>query len=166
MPTEYAPSQSHVPQDWTNTWNLFDDRKTGFVTPIDLKHIMRSLGRRYTETEFKDLLPPLPNPIPYETFVQLMQQPYIGPTEDDLLTALRAFDGSDCGSLKMAELITLLSSLGEKMPESEVRQLLAELQTDEDGKVSIEEIARFLCTPVPTVTPEIQELQRQLGESS
>ncbi|KAG5509123.1 hypothetical protein JKF63_06132 [Porcisia hertigi] len=159
-----AAGTSTVPQEWSSTWNLFDDRHTGSVSHIDLKHIMRSLGRRYTEAEFNDLLRPLPNPVPYDAFVKLMRQPYTGPTEDDLVTALRAFDVGDSGRLKLSELITLLTTLGEKMPEADVRQLLAEVPTDEKGQVRIDELAAYLCTPVPTTTPDIVELQKQLGQ--
>lgn len=153
-----------IPAEWSDTWDLFDDRRTGAVSQTDLKHIMRSLGRRHTESEFRDMLQPLSDPVERATFIQLMLRPYSGPSEDDLFTALRAFDASDCGALRLSELVTLLSSLGEKMPEAEVRQLLAELHPNEDGKVSIEELVQFLCSPVPTTTPDIVELQKQLGQ--
>lgn len=152
-----------VPKEWTDTWNLFDERKTGSVTHTDVKHIIRSLGRRYTEAEFNELLQGLPDPVPYQGFVAIMQKPYSGPSEDDLRTALCAFDGSNSGRLKLSELITLLTSLGEKMPEHEVKQLLAEVKTDEEGRAEIEELVRFLCTPVPSITPDIAELQKQLA---
>ncbi|KAK7196078.1 calmodulin-like protein [Novymonas esmeraldas] len=164
VPASQVPSASAAPQEWTSTWNLFDERNTGSVSHTDLKHILRSLGRRYTEAEFNDLLRPLPNPASYDTFVKLMQQPYAGPTEDDLVTALRAFDVGDSGRLKLSELITLLTTLGEKMPEADVRQLLAEVPTDDKGRVRIDELATYLCTPVPTTTPDIIELQKQLGQ--
>ncbi|KAH8611876.1 EF hand domain [Trypanosoma vivax] len=154
------------PKEWTNTWNLFDERHTGYASHIDVKHIIRSLGRRYTEAELSELLNGMPDPLPFQTFVELMQRPYTGPSEDDLRTALRAFDGNDSGKLKVAELITLLTSLGEKMPEAEVKQLLSEVHTDEEGQVSIEELARFLCTPLPSTQPDIAELQKQLAEIS
>lgn len=161
-----SSSVSNIPPEWTNTWNLFDDRHTGFVTHTDLKHILRSLGRRHTEAEFKHLLQTIPDPVSYDTFVHIMQQPYSGPTEEDLHTALRAFDASDCGALKLTELVTLLSSLGERIPEGEVRQLLDEVHVDAEGRVGIDELVQFLCSPVPTTTPDIAELQRQLGQQA
>lgn len=154
-----------IPKEWVQTWNLFDERKSGSVSQTDLKHILRSLGRRYTEGEFREMLSDLPEKVTYEVFLSLMQQPYTGPTEEDLVTALRAFDANDSGSLLLSELITLLTSLGEKMPEAEVSQLLSEVVVDEDGRVSIDELSRFLCSPVPNVTPDILELQRQLEQT-
>ena len=152
-------------KDWTDTWNLFDEKKTGAVSKTDFKHIARSLGRKYTEAEFTDLLKDLGDPVRYDAFIEFMKKPYSGPTEDDLRTALQSFDGADTRLLKISELTTLLTSLGEKMPEAEVKQLLAEIKTDGEGRVSIEEFAKFLCTPVPSMTPNIAELQRQLAQS-
>ncbi|ORC88161.1 calmodulin [Trypanosoma theileri] len=155
-----------VPKEWTDTWNLFDERRSGAVSQTDLRHILRSLGRRYTEAEFTELFAGLPDPVPQPDFVALMRRPYAGPSEDDLRTALRAFDATGSGRLRLAELVTLLTSLGEKMGEAEVRQLLAEVRTDEEGRVEIEELVRFLCTPVPSITPDIAELQKQLADSA
>ena len=152
-------------KEWTDTWNLFDEKKSGSVSKTDFKHIVRSLGRKYTEAEFSDLMKDLGEPISYDHFIEFMKKPYSGPTEDDLRTALQAFDGTDSGLLKLNDLITLLTSLGEKMPEAEVKQLLAEVKTDAEGRVTIEDLTKFLCTPVPSMTPNIAELQRQLASS-
>ena len=152
-------------KEWTDTWNLFDEKKTGAVSRTDFKHVVRSLGRKYTEAEFADHMKDMGDPIRYETFVEFMKKPYSGPTEDDLRTALQAFDGTDSGLIKLSELTTLLTTLGEKMPEAEVKQLLSEVKTDAEGRVQIDEFAKFLCTPVPSMTPNIAELQKQLASS-
>lgn len=154
---------SGVPKEWTDTWNLFDEKKSGAVSRVDFKHIVRSLGRKYTEAEFADHMKDMGEPVRFESFVEFMKKPYSGPTEEDLRTALQAFDGTDSGMLRVSELVTLLTTLGEKMPEAEVKQLLAEVRTDADGRVSIEDFAKFLCTPVPSMTPNIAELQKQLA---
>ena len=150
-------------KEWTDTWNLFDEKKSGTVSRVDFKHIVRSLGRKYTEAEFTDQMKGMGDPVTFDEFVKFMQKEYKGPTEEDLKTALQAFDSSDSGKISLKELTTLLTTLGEKMPEAEVKQLLAEIKTDDDGRVSIEEFAKFLCTPVPSMTPNIAELQKQLA---
>jgi Ca2+-binding EF-hand superfamily protein len=153
-----------IPKEWSDTWYLFDEKRTQQVTPGDFKHIARSLGRKYTEAEFADLMRDFGTAVRFEQFVEFMRKPYSGPTEEDLRTALQAFDGTDSGFLRLTELTTLLTQLGEKMPETEVRQLLAEVKTDADGRVSIEDFVKFLCTPVPSITPNIAELQKALQD--
>ena len=97
-----------------------------------------------------------------DEFVNFMKQPYEGPTQQDLLTALQAFDGNETGFLKHSEIVSLLTTLGEKMSESEVKQLMSEVKTDDQGRISIEEFAKYLNEPVPSMTPNIEELQKQL----
>lgn len=157
-------SGSDVPKEWKCMWTLFDENRTGYLYKVDVKHIMRGLQRRYTEAEFDDVLSRLPEPVPFESFVKIMKEPYYGPTDEDLESALHVLDTNNTGMLKVSELVLALSSLGEKMPEAEVRQLFADVTTDERGYAPIDEIAHFLCTPVPCITPEIEELQEKLSK--
>eukprot|EP00996_Jenningsia_fusiforme_P004905 NODE_5788_length_637_cov_34.312925_g5393_i0.p1 GENE.NODE_5788_length_637_cov_34.312925_g5393_i0~~NODE_5788_length_637_cov_34.312925_g5393_i0.p1 ORF type:complete len:155 (-),score=40.91 NODE_5788_length_637_cov_34.312925_g5393_i0:115-579(-) len=149
--------------EWKETWYLFDDKKTDKVTKNDFVHIIRSLGRKHTEAEIAEITKSLGDPVTMEEFLNYMRKPYQGPTEQDLITALQAFDGNDSGFLKQTELVSLLTTLGEKMSEEEVQQIMKDVKVDDEGRVQIAEFARYLCTPVPSMTPNIEELQRQLG---
>jgi len=153
-------------KEWQDTWYLFDEKRTGTVSRTDFKHIARSLGRKHTEAEFNDHMKDFGEVVKMEQFLEFMNKPYKGPTEEDLRVALQAFDGSETGMLKLSELSNLLTTLGEKMSESEVKMLLSEVKTDAEGRVSIEDFVAFLCTPVPAMTPNIQELQKQLASTS
>jgi len=142
---------------------LFDDKKTDKVAKSDFVHIIRALGRKHTEAEIAEITKDLGDPVTMDEFLAYMRKPYNGPTQQDLLQALQAFDGNDSGYLKQSELISLLTTLGEKMSEDEVQQVMKDVPVDEDGKVNIEEFAKYLCTPVPSMTPNIEELQKQLA---
>ncbi|KAJ9448605.1 Calmodulin [Diplonema papillatum] len=149
--------------EWKETWYLFDEKRSGQVSKSDFIHIVRSLGRKYTEVEIQEKTSHLGDVVKLEEFVKFMSEPYEGPTEQDLLTALQAFDGNETGYLKHSEIVSLLTTLGEKMSEAEVKQLMAEVKTDDQGRVSIAEFAKYLTEPVPTMTPNIEELQKQLA---
>jgi len=149
--------------EWKETWYLFDDRKTDKVSRADFIHIIRSLGRKHTEQEITDITKHMSDPVTLSEFLEYMRKPYTGPTEDDLLTALRAFDGNNSGYLRQSELVSLLTTLGEKMSEEEVQLVMKDVKTDHEGRINIEEFARYLCTPVPSLTPNIEELKKQLG---
>ena len=101
-----------------------------------------------------------------DQFIEFMKGPYEGPTSQDLLTALQAFDGNETGFLKHSEIVSLLTTLGEKMSEAEVKQLMSEVKTDDQGRISIEEFASYLNEPVPSMTPNIEELQKQMQSMS
>ena len=98
-----------------------------------------------------------------DEMLAFMKQPYEGPSQQDLLTALQAFDGNETGFLKHSEIVTLLTTLGEKMSEAEVKQLMAEVKTDDQQRVSIQDFAKYLTEPVPSMAPNIEELQKQLS---
>eukprot|EP01064_Diplonema_japonicum_P031604 TRINITY_DN570_c1_g1_i1.p2 TRINITY_DN570_c1_g1~~TRINITY_DN570_c1_g1_i1.p2 ORF type:complete len:179 (+),score=56.06 TRINITY_DN570_c1_g1_i1:77-538(+) len=149
--------------EWKETWYLFDEKRTGSVAKSDFIHIVRSLGRKYTEAEVQEKTASLGDQVKLEEFIEFMKQPYEGPTQQDLLAALQAFDGNETGFLKHSEIVSLLTTLGEKMSEAEVKQLMSEVKTDDQGRVSIEDFAKYLNEPVPSMTPNIEELQKQLS---
>eukprot|EP00999_Lentomonas_sp_LEN2_P001053 NODE_2056_length_662_cov_102.818692_g2006_i0.p1 GENE.NODE_2056_length_662_cov_102.818692_g2006_i0~~NODE_2056_length_662_cov_102.818692_g2006_i0.p1 ORF type:complete len:156 (+),score=43.12 NODE_2056_length_662_cov_102.818692_g2006_i0:102-569(+) len=149
--------------EWRETWYLFDDKKTDKVSKADFVHIIRALGRKHTEAEITEICKDLGDPVSLDEFMAYMRKPYNGPTNQDLLQALQAFDGNDSGYLKQTELVSLLTTLGEKMSEEEVQQVMKDVPVDDDGKINIEEFTKYLCTPVPSMTPNIEELQKQLA---
>eukprot|EP01065_Artemidia_motanka_P052584 TRINITY_DN9542_c0_g1_i1.p2 TRINITY_DN9542_c0_g1~~TRINITY_DN9542_c0_g1_i1.p2 ORF type:complete len:159 (+),score=66.74 TRINITY_DN9542_c0_g1_i1:70-546(+) len=150
---------------WKETWYLFDEKKTGQVQRADFCHIVRSLGRKYTEAEMQEKTKELGQTVTIDQFIEFMRRPHDDvPTKDDLLTALQAFDGTETGFLKRSEIESLLTTLGEKMSEAEVKQLMQEVKTDAEGRVEIQAFANYLCEPVPSMTPNIEELQRQLQQ--
>jgi Ca2+-binding EF-hand superfamily protein len=148
--------------DWKETWYLFDDKKTDKVPKSDFVHIIRALGRKHTEAEIAEICKDLSDPVSLDEFLKYMRTPYNGPTQQDLMQALQAFDGNDSGFLKQTELVSLLTTLGEKMTEEEVQQVMKDAPM-EDDKINIEQFAKYLCTPVPSMTPNIEELQKQLA---
>lgn len=150
-------------KEWRETFYLFDERKTDKVAKDDFVHIIRALGRKHTEAEVKDITGKMGDQVSMQEFLDFMRKPYDGPTEADLLTALQAFDGQDSGYLRQSELVNLLTTLGEKMTEQEVQQIMKEVKVDQEGKIFIQDFAKFLCTPVPSMVPNINELQRQLA---
>eukprot|EP01001_Neometanema_parovale_P011000 NODE_7241_length_780_cov_165.392694_g7001_i0.p1 GENE.NODE_7241_length_780_cov_165.392694_g7001_i0~~NODE_7241_length_780_cov_165.392694_g7001_i0.p1 ORF type:complete len:174 (-),score=70.10 NODE_7241_length_780_cov_165.392694_g7001_i0:259-726(-) len=149
--------------EWKETWYLFDDKKTDKVSKSDFVHIIRSLGRKHTEQEISEITKDMGDPVTMDEFLAYMKKPYEGPTQQDLLTALQAFDGNDSGFLKQSEVTSLLTTLGEKMSEEEVQQIMKDVKVDEEGRINIEDFAKYLCTPVPSMTPNIEELQKQLA---
>ena len=149
--------------EWKETWYLFDEKKTDRVSKSDFVHIIRSLGRKHTEQEISEITKPFGDSVTMQQFLEHMRKPYTGPTEDDLRAALAAFEGSDSGFLKQQEFVSLVTTLGEKMADDEVQQIMNEVEVDSEGRVSIDKFVKFLCAPVPSMMPNIEELQRQMG---
>lgn len=66
-----------------------------------------------------------------------------GDTADDFIEGLRHFDKDASGFISSAELRHLLTTLGEKLSDEEVEQLLNN-QEDSQGNVNYEEFVRLV----------------------
>lgn len=66
-------------------------------------------------------------------------------TADDFIEGLRHFDKDASGFISSAELRHLLTTLGEKLSDEEVEQLLSS-QEDSQGNVNYEEFVRMVMS--------------------
>mmetsp|Transcript_22452 Transcript_22452/g.62531 ORF Transcript_22452/g.62531 Transcript_22452/m.62531 type:complete len:141 (+) Transcript_22452:805-1227(+) len=65
---------------------------------------------------------------------------------DDIIEAFQAFDTDGTGKMQVAELKVILTTMGEKLSEPEVKTLLDECDV-EDGEVSYHQLAQMLFMP-------------------
>ncbi|XP_037728055.1 myosin-2 essential light chain-like [Drosophila subpulchrella] len=68
-----------------------------------------------------------------------------GDTADDFIEGLRHFDKDASGYISSAELRHLLTTLGEKLTNEEVEQLLANME-DQQGNINYEEFVRMVMS--------------------
>ena len=146
---------------WQDVFNIYDSDKDGKITKSEFVSAVRVLGRRYTATQMEDKMKTFGDTIMWDHFYGFMCDPYTGPTPQDLENALRGFDGKDCGILTVSQLNSLLTTMGDKMPPGEVAPVLDALP-NEHGKASIADIVEYLTPGVPSTTPNIPELLREV----
>jgi Ca2+-binding EF-hand superfamily protein len=146
---------------WKDVFNIYDTDKDGKISKADFISAVRVLGRRYTKTQMDDKMKAFGDPIHWDHFYGFMCDPYTGPTPDDLTNALKAFDGKDSGELTVAQLSSLLTTMGDRMKHEDVAALLENMQQSQ-GRATIADIREHFTPPVPSTTPDIAALMKEV----
>ncbi|OQR69439.1 myosin-2 essential light chain-like [Tropilaelaps mercedesae] len=145
--------------DYQEAFNLFDSRGDGKINVSQLGDVLRALGQNPTEADVakfssqaggskdankdKDVAR-----ISFDEFLPVLaaiSKSRSSDTPEDFIEGLRHFDKDANGYISSAELRHLLTTLGEKLSDDEVEQLLAG-QEDSHGNVHYEDFVRMLMS--------------------
>lgn len=150
------PSELHIKlipffllsAEFQEAFNLFDNRGDGKIQLSQVGECLRALGQNPTESDVKKCTHQLKpdERISFEVFLPIYQaisKARSGDTADDFIEGLRHFDKDASGYISSAELRHLLTTLGEKLTDEEVEQLLANME-DQQGNINYEEFVRMV----------------------
>ncbi|CAB1414556.1 unnamed protein product [Pleuronectes platessa] len=141
-------------EDYREAFGLFDRVGDSKVAYNQIADIMRALGQNPTNKEVNKLLG---NPsaddlvnkrVDFESFLPMLQTIINSPNKaqyEDYVEGLRVFDKEGNGTVMGAELRIVLSTLGEKMTESEIDCLMAG-QEDENGCINYEAFVKHIMS--------------------
>lgn len=136
--------------EFQEAFNLFDNRGDGKIQQNQIGECLRALGQNPTEADVKKFTQQLTpdQRISFEVFLPIYQaisKTRTADTAEDFTEGLRHFDKDASGFISSAELRHLLSTLGEKLMDDEVEQLLAGSE-DSQGNVNYEEFVRMVMS--------------------
>lgn len=134
--------------EFKEAFALFDKDNTGSINSNELATVMRSLGLSPSEAEVADLMNEIDvngsNKVEFSEFLALMsRQLKNSDSEQELLEAFKVFDKNGDGFISAAELKHVLTSIGEKLTDAEVDELLNEV-SDGSGEIDIQQFAALL----------------------
>lgn len=144
----YNPISLIRPSEFQEAFNLFDSRGDGKIQLNQVGECLRALGQNPTESDVLKCTHQLKadERISFEVFLPIYQaisKSRSSDTADDFIEGLRHFDKDASGFISSAELRHLLTTLGEKLTDDEVEQLLTN-QEDSQGNVNYEEFVRMV----------------------
>jgi len=133
-------------------FSYFDTRGDERIAVADVGNVLRALGQNPTEKEIQDFCVQWKNDpdirITFEQFLPIYQNIIKMKPEialEDFVEGLSHFDKEGTGFISVAELRHLLTTLGERMTEEDVDQLL-QGQEDSQGNVNIAEFVRHVTS--------------------
>jgi calmodulin len=135
--------------EYKEAFMLFDKDSDGCITTQELGTVMRALGKNPTEGQVKEIVksidPEGKGLVDFQEFLAVMQQDIKGyDSEADLRNAWKVFDAEGKGYITTQELQHVLTNIGEKLSPEEIVNLIAEADSDNDGKVQQEEFVKLL----------------------
>nr|UEK51428.1 M(II)ELC-like protein [Parasacculina yatsui] len=132
--------------EFQETFSIFDMKGDSKIATSQIGDVVRALGQNPTEADVKRLCQSKNSDdrLTFEEFLPVLQtisrQKPVD-TAEDFIEGLRHFDKDGNGYISAAEIRSLMTTLGEKMTEEEVEQLLAGME-DSQGNVNYEELVR------------------------
>lgn len=127
--------------DWKEVFMLFDRDEDGVLSFQELQVVMKSMGQRPTEEDLLEKVRSVSEDYLYDTvefneFLILMsKQQATAFTREDLLSSFKIFDEDENGHIYAADMVEVLTNLGDRLTKSEARKLVQNADVTGDGRI-------------------------------
>jgi len=128
--------------DCKDAFNLYDRKSTGMVPSSVLGDLLRAVGQNPTQAEVKEIIDGLGGPakdVSYESFLKVVARPdgfKSAGSAQEFIQGFQVFDKEGNGYISTGELRYVLTSLGEKLTNEEVDELLKGIDVDKKGQIN------------------------------
>ncbi|XP_014787760.1 neo-calmodulin [Octopus bimaculoides] len=135
--------------EYREAFTMFDRDKDGKITARELGTVLRSLGQNPTEQEIRDMINEVDfdgnGTIEFNEFLAMMSKRQSETNElQEVTDAFKVFDKDDDGFIDASELRHVMVTLGEKLSDKEVADMIREADVDGDGQINYQEFIRIM----------------------
>ena len=136
--------------EFREAFSLFDKKGDEKIDSQQVGDLLRALGCNPTEAEAakiaKELDPDGSKRVSFEEFLPVLlsckSSKESNLTEADFIEGLRTFDRDGTGTISVAELRHVLTSLGEKLSEQQVDAILQTIPESDRGQINYEDFVK------------------------
>ena len=112
---------------------------------------MRSLGQNPTEAELQEMINEVDadgnGTVDFPEFLTMMARKMKDTdTEEEIREAFKVFDKNGDNLISAAELRHVMTTLGEKLTDQEVDEMIREADVDGDGQINYEEFVKMMMS--------------------
>ncbi|OAQ60462.1 EF-hand domain-containing protein [Pochonia chlamydosporia 170] len=130
-------------------FSFFDKDGDGKITTEELGTVMRSLGLNPSESELKDMINEVDadnsGTVEFPDFLAMMGRKTSDKDfEEETCEAFKVLDRDNDGFISAAELRRAMSSIGEKLTDDEVDEIIRVADQDGDSRISYGEFVQLL----------------------
>ncbi|KAF9870834.1 hypothetical protein CkaCkLH20_11733 [Colletotrichum karsti] len=153
--------------EFKEAFSLFDKDGDGQITTKELGTVMRSLGQNPSESELQDMINEVDadnnGTIDFPEFLTMMARKMKDTdSEEEIREAFKVFDRDNNGFISAAELRHVMTSIGEKLTDDEVDEMIREADQDGDGRIDYNEFVQLMMQKAAkTIADERAVIQKE-----
>lgn len=130
----------------TESFKLFDKDGDGCISASELEEVMTSLGISKSKKDIQEFIETYDSDgngtIELPEFLKFIQQS--SRSENEMRDAFRVFDKDGNGFITAQELKQVMTSLGERLTDEEIDEMVREADVDGDNQVNYEEFVKLM----------------------
>ncbi|PIA61537.1 hypothetical protein AQUCO_00300812v1 [Aquilegia coerulea] len=135
--------------EFKEAFAIFDKDGNGCITTKELGTVMKSLNQQTTEAELQQMINEVDTDgngtIDFSEFLNLMAlQNKDTDLEEEYKKAFRIYDKDQNGFITATELRQVMASLGDKLTDEQLNEMVREADGDGDGKINYQEFVKMM----------------------